>query len=76
MICAKQSKRHLEVVRPQIDGRDQQFLVDVESTPLIVNGDLIRLQQIQVNLLNNAMKYTPAGGKIWLDGASAKTNTS
>ncbi|MHB8973359.1 MAG: hybrid sensor histidine kinase/response regulator [Pirellulaceae bacterium] len=56
----------LEVVRPQIDGRDQEFLVDVESTPLIVNGDLTRLQQIQVNLLNNAMKYTPAGGKIWL----------
>ena len=55
----------LEVVRPQIDGRDQEFLVDVESTPLIVNGDLTRLQQIQVNLLNNAMKYTPAGGKIW-----------
>ena len=55
----------LEVVRPQIDGRDQEFLVDVEPTPLIVNGDLTRLQQIQVNLLNNAMKYTPAGGKIW-----------
>ncbi len=60
----------LEVVRPQIDGRDQEFLVDVEPTPLIVHGDLTRLQQIQVNLLNNAMKYTPAGGKIWY---SAKT---
>jgi two-component system CheB/CheR fusion protein len=56
----------LQVVRPQIEGRDQELLVDVESTPLIVNGDLTRLQQIQVNLLNNAMKYTPAGGKIWL----------
>jgi two-component system CheB/CheR fusion protein len=28
----------LEVVRPQIDGRDQQFLVDVEPTPLTENG--------------------------------------
>lgn len=56
----------LEVVRPQIDGRDQQFIVDVESTPLVVMGDLTRLQQIHVNLLTNAMKYTPAGGHIWL----------
>ncbi|MHB8954747.1 MAG: chemotaxis protein CheB [Pirellulaceae bacterium] len=56
----------LEVVGPQIDGRDQQLLVDVEPVPLIIQGDLTRLQQIQVNLLNNAMKYTPAGGKIWL----------
>ena len=56
----------LEVVRPQIDGRDQELIVDVQSSPLIVQGDLTRLQQIHVNLLNNAMKYTPAGGKIWL----------
>jgi two-component system CheB/CheR fusion protein len=56
----------VDVVRPQIEGRDQELLVDVESAPLIVNGDPTRLQQIQVNLLNNAMKYTPAGGKIWL----------
>ena len=56
----------IEVVGPQIDGRDQELHVDMESTPLIVNGDLSRLQQIQVNLLTNAMKYTPASGKIWL----------
>lgn len=56
----------LEVVRPQIEGRDQQLHVEVEPSPLIVHGDLSRLQQIQVNLLTNAMKYTPAGGEIWL----------
>ncbi len=63
----------VDVVRPQMAGRDQELLVDVESAPLIVNGDPTRLQQIQVNLLNNSSKYTPAGGKIWLsarhDGA-------
>lgn len=56
----------LDVVRPQIDGRDQHLVVDIGPTPLIVQGDVMRLQQIHVNLLNNAMKYTPAGGKIWL----------
>lgn len=56
----------LEVVRPQIEGRDQALVVDIEPYPLIINGDFARLQQIQVNLLHNAMKYTPAGGTIWL----------
>ena len=33
----------------------------------MVMGDAARLQQIQVNLLNNASKYTPPGGNLWLN---------
>jgi two-component system, chemotaxis family, CheB/CheR fusion protein len=35
------------------------------AVPLPVEGDTTRLQQIQVNLLRNAAKYTPAGGRVW-----------
>lgn len=56
----------VEVMSPQIKSRDLRFHVDIGSEPLFVDGDLTRLQQVASNLLTNAMKYTPAGGEIWL----------
>ena len=37
-----------------------------DGSPLPVAGDETRLTQIVLNLLNNASKYTPAGGHISL----------
>lgn len=34
--------------------------------PVLVEGDPVRLEQVIVNLLNNAIKYTPPGGQVWL----------
>jgi two-component system phosphate regulon sensor histidine kinase PhoR len=45
--------------------------VDLPPEPLIVHGDVHRLTQLLGNILNNAARYTPAGGKItlaWHDG--------
>ena len=55
-----------EALRSQMDDKDLQFTVDVGSEPQWVLGDAARLQQIQINLLNNAAKYTPSGGAVAL----------
>ncbi len=53
--------RAIETTRPLIDKRGHTLEVSMPEEPLPVTGDLTRLTQALVNLLNNAAKYTPDG---------------
>ena len=54
----------LESSRPLIENREHQLIVQLPEETLVVNGDAMRLTQSVANLLNNAAKYTPRGGRI------------
>ena len=56
----------IECVRPFIDVRKQNLELDLSDEPIMVHGDLTRLSQVVQNLLHNAAKYTPPGGRIAL----------
>ncbi len=57
----------VETCEPAMGSRLQQFTMRLPPGPLDVQGDAVRLTQIFSNLLDNASKYTPQGGKIALD---------
>jgi PAS domain S-box-containing protein len=50
--------------RLRFADKAQRLDVVVPPEPVTIDGDQARLQQIVGNLLNNAVKYTPAGGAI------------
>ncbi len=54
----------VECVQHRIDDKGQELHVHQPPEPLYVEGDVGRLQQMQVNLLVNASKYTAEGGRI------------
>jgi PAS domain S-box-containing protein len=58
--------RAVEGSRPLIEARKHDLKVALPDEPMRVEADPTRMAQVLWNLLNNAAKYTPEGGRIWL----------
>jgi PAS domain S-box-containing protein len=66
----------VETSRPLIEARRHELILELpEAESLTVRADATRLVQVIANLLNNAAKYTPEGGRIvlgaWRDAGHA-----
>ena len=57
-------RESLASLGPQLASRRHELRAAPAKGPLYVDGDPVRLAQIVTNLLQNAAKYTPAGGVI------------
>jgi signal transduction histidine kinase len=53
-----------QLLRPQLEAKGQRLTLDIDQTLPVVSGDAARVTQILTNLLANAQKYTPPGGRI------------
>jgi two-component system sensor histidine kinase VicK len=59
----------VDAVRAQMDEKRHELAVRLGEEPMWLDADPVRISQILVNLLSNAAKYTPAGGRVELTTA-------
>jgi CheY-like chemotaxis protein/nitrogen-specific signal transduction histidine kinase len=49
---------------PQVEAKHQQLTMQLPADPVYVNGDMLRLEQLMVNVIGNASKYSATDGHI------------
>jgi signal transduction histidine kinase len=54
----------LEMLRQKAEARGVELGADVAEGLPPISGDRDRVEQVLINLVDNAIKYTPAGGRI------------
>ena len=57
-------------IRADADEKQIKLVLNLTSEPHWVHGDAVRLQQVLWNVLKNAVKFTPRGGKITVEAFS------
>lgn len=66
----------LTMIRPAAQAKQHELIfniVNVEHEDVI--GDVMRLQQVFMNILGNAVKYTPPGGKLEIEMSEKRSRT-
>jgi PAS domain S-box-containing protein len=56
----------VETAQPQLNAAGVSLTTEIPAQPCLLDADATRIAQIFMNLLTNAAKFTPAGGRIWL----------
>ena len=64
-------RRAIEAHESDVSARGHRLVVKLPEAPVEVTGDAVRITQVIGNLISNAVKYTPEGGRIEVGLAAA-----
>ncbi len=68
-------RRTFELIQPALNRRRIQLATQLSATPLPVRGALDQLQQVFINIFNNAMDAMPSGGQLTVASTRWETGT-
>jgi PAS domain S-box-containing protein len=61
-----------DAARPLMQAAGLEFFLNLPEVSMTIDADPVRFAQIVANLLNNAAKYTPIGGRVWLNAQATE----
>jgi signal transduction histidine kinase/ActR/RegA family two-component response regulator len=62
----------VDTIQAAIQERGQGLHVSLPAEPVWMDADVVRMTQVFLNLLDNASKFTPEGGSIWITAERAE----
>lgn len=63
------------IITPRIEEANLSLHIDFDSLPEIF-ADKRAMKQVLMNILSNSVKFTPAGGNVWVRGDTTDDETS
>jgi two-component system phosphate regulon sensor histidine kinase PhoR len=63
-------ERLAEDWRSKLQTKNISMALEVAGGTTVLYADEFRFEQVMVNLIDNALKYTPEGGRIWIKASS------
>ncbi|HBN84552.1 MAG TPA: hypothetical protein DDZ89_11975 [Clostridiales bacterium] len=64
----------MEQLKSEADKKNQTIELNISDDLPFIEGDVYRLEQVLVNIVNNAIKYTPQDGKILIYSKALEDN--